>query len=113
MIINSRIPEPDWSEPPVRRINRDGDETWHVGFYLHRLDGPAIIKQGGQYKAWWVYGRRHRIDGPALIDGSHKFWYVNDQHITKDVNLWLSRNRFKLPMSARARTLFALTFGGR
>jgi len=41
----------------------------------HRLDGPAIEKDG--HKAWYEDGMRHRVDGPAIewLDG-RRSWYI-------------------------------------
>jgi hypothetical protein len=44
---------------------------------LHRLDGPAINREGG-HKQWWVDGKRHRLGGPAVeYSTGTKEWYVN------------------------------------
>lgn len=45
--------------PLERRVyNREG--------LLHCLDGPAVELENG-YKAWYKEGKLHRIGGPALI----------------------------------------------
>ena len=31
----------------------------------HRLDGPAVVRAGGQ-REWWRHGKKHRADGPAV-----------------------------------------------
>jgi hypothetical protein len=48
---------------------------------LHNLDGPAIIN--GNYKYWYINGKKHREDGPAIIrkdleDNTLKLeWWLN------------------------------------
>ena len=34
---------------------------------LHKEDGPALYKDGGNEQEWWYNGKRHREDGPAVI----------------------------------------------
>lgn len=46
------------------------------GRTTHRVDGPAIICDGGT-KYWLQYGMRHRLDGPAIIyaNGGTAYYY--------------------------------------
>ncbi|MDP2696082.1 MAG: hypothetical protein Q8O87_02405, partial [bacterium] len=51
---------------------------------LHREDGPAIERVGGD-KDWFINGKRHREDGPAVeyADGT-KHWYINGKSHRED-----------------------------
>jgi len=50
----------------------NGDKEWYLNDKLHRTDGPAIEWAGD--KEWWL----HRVDGPAVIGaGGSKFWHLN------------------------------------
>lgn len=49
---------------------------------IHNLNGPAVIKDNGRRKEWWVNGILHRENAPAIIvkssDGSFlQEWWVN------------------------------------
>ena len=51
------------------KVNEDGE--------IHRLDGPAIIREDGTME-WWKNGILHREDGPAIIyPNGNMEWYSN------------------------------------
>ena len=35
-----------------------GTKFWYFHGNRHRLDGPAVEWYGGEFKEWWVYGKR-------------------------------------------------------
>lgn len=59
---------------------------------LHCDFGPAIIRDNGGYKEWWVNGKLHRTDGPAkygsLVNGCTQTnieeWYQNGERHRDD-----------------------------
>lgn len=56
-------------------VVEDGNGTirWLFNGFLHREDGPALIRKNG-LQAWLVSGAYHRKDGPAIEWGSlHDF----------------------------------------
>ena len=73
--------------PAIIRV--DGTKKWYINGIRHREDGPAYIGADG-HQVWWVNDELHREDGPARIwaDGSHE-WWVNSKAITDQVNKWL------------------------
>jgi len=44
------------------------------------IDNEEIVKQIDGYKAWYNHGVLHRLDGPAVIrnDGTEYFYYDGD-----------------------------------
>jgi hypothetical protein len=57
----------------------DGSKEWWQNGYLHRLDGPAVIKADGTQK-WCEDGYLHRIGEPAVIHANGQVeWWLNDK----------------------------------
>jgi hypothetical protein len=57
----------------------DGIQRWYMNYFLHRLDGPAVICPNGDM-FWHINGRLHRDDGPAVIHTSgYKAYYQHDK----------------------------------
>lgn len=51
-----------------------------TGGRLHRVGGPAIEYENGEYE-WWLNGKRHRLDGPAVNGLSGvKIWYKHGNY---------------------------------
>ena len=88
---------------PLHRLNgpawirEDGSQAWWVGGKRHRLDGPAYFGSNG-HQSWYIEGQLHRLDGPAWIgfDGTQA-WYVEDkrldweqENIAKDIIIDMS-----------------------
>ena len=67
----------------VHRIDEDGTQRWYQNGLLHRLDGPAVIRQDGTQR-WYLNGQRHRLDGPAVIYAGSHFWCQNDRYHRTD-----------------------------
>lgn len=57
----------------------DGDQMYyhpHYKWVLHRVDGPALVKNGS--KVWYRNGKLHRVDGPGKERASgYRAWYIN------------------------------------
>ena len=95
-------------------IHADGSEIWYINGKRHREDGPAVNFTDG-YKEWVINGKIHRIDGPAVIYPNNAYYeyYLNGNHITRQVNKWLKRKRYKQtsePWSQSMVSEFLLTF---
>ncbi len=60
---------------------REGIEWKDENNWLHRDDGPALIKVDGA-QHWYQHGTRHRDDGPAVIeaDGTQEWWQHGEYH---------------------------------
>ena len=88
-----------------------GDKVWYKNGEIHREDGPAVIESNGD-KEWWVNDKQHRLDGPAVTwkDG-FKIWYINDKELNKDeVENWIRNNNINLK-TKKGQSLFMLKFG--
>ncbi len=60
-------------------IKPDGTQYWYQHGKLHRDGGPAEIWHSGVQK-WWQHGEQHRDDGPAVVfPNGTRFWYQHDQ----------------------------------
>ena len=60
------------------------EEYYNKEGQLHRVDGPAVIRENGT-QIWYINGQRHRTDGPAYIrQKGTKIWYFNDNMHRKD-----------------------------
>jgi hypothetical protein len=68
----------------ICKIDVFDTKRWFEEFFLHRLDGPAVICSNGAQE-WWVHGKRHRLDGPA-IEGfkGYKEWYIHGVQLSKE-----------------------------
>jgi hypothetical protein len=68
------------TEQPVRSITPFGDITWHLHGRFHRIEGPAVERNGTQY--WYLHGKLHRDGGPAAIyiDGNKRWYRHNRLH---------------------------------
>ena len=99
-----------------RSINRIGDEErvlkefqiWrNDGGFLHRDDGPAVIRirDGAEY--WYYNGLMHRIYGPAFSNGDKtEFgWYIAGKEYTFED--WCRRTE----RTEEEVTLFKLKYG--
>lgn len=53
--------------------------SFNIGNHYFKLNGPAIIRDGGT-KEWLVNGILHNSNGPAAIysDGSSEWWVNNE-----------------------------------
>lgn len=88
----------------------DGQQEYWIYGNRHRTDGPAIIHPNG-HKEYWVNGKLHRSDGPAIIrPGLRHEWFINGVDITRDVRIWLSDTRYKLPLIGQNLVEFKLKF---
>jgi hypothetical protein len=54
----------------------DGEYEWWLNGNRHRLDGPAVNRLSG-VKLWYKHGNYHRIGGPAYKTSGDKKWYVD------------------------------------
>ena len=68
--------------PAVERWG--GDKHWYLNGDLHREDGPAMEYADGN-KHWYLNGDLHREDGPAIewVNG-RKEWYLNGECMTEE-----------------------------
>jgi hypothetical protein len=58
-------------------VNRgERGEIWRLRGQLHRLSGPALSDDQGNW-SWFHYGDRHRIGGPAMYEFGHYSWWQN------------------------------------
>ena len=67
-------------KPAVQWDN--GDEEWWYLDKLHRVDGPAIYYNNGEFREYWCHGKLHREDGPAIIGGDSYFWFWNGEPVS-------------------------------
>jgi hypothetical protein len=76
----------------------DGAWTWFLDDKIHRVDGPAVIRDAGT-KEWYINGMRHRADGAAIeYSNGLRSWYFNGnlhriggpaiEMIHEDAKLW-------------------------
>jgi hypothetical protein len=56
-------------------IKVDGTQEWYQHGELHREDGPAIVELDG-WQSWYQHNKLHRDDGPAMVMNSgEQYWY--------------------------------------
>ena len=65
-------------------IKVDGTQEWYQHGELHREDGPAVIEADGR-QYWYWHGKPHREDGPAWITPSgDQYWYWRGKAVTEE-----------------------------
>jgi hypothetical protein len=76
------LSESFWLDKKLHRLNgpalvKDGSKYWYLNGELHRIDDPAIERADGT-KRWYVNGKEHREDGPAVefANGCYE-WHLN------------------------------------
>ena len=60
------------------RVYSDGAKLWFQNEQLHRVDGPAMEWNNGNYK-WYQEGKLHRVGGPAVVTDRYEGWYQNNE----------------------------------
>ena len=71
----------------------------------------AEARQRGE-KQWYLNDKLHRLDGPAVeySDGT-KLWWVNGNHIDKEITKWANENDIDLGnLSVDDKLLIKLTW---
>jgi len=54
----------------------------------------------------------HRLDGPALINSiGNNLWYVNNKDITNEVEEWMKEQNTTYPFDEPTQMLFLMKFG--
>ena len=68
----------------------NGDTHWYQNRVLHRLDGPAVVRDNGT-KLWYVNNKVHRLDGPAVEHfNGKKEWWINGKEYSSEEE-WLTQ----------------------
>ncbi len=50
---------------------------------FHRDNGASVISYSDNVQAWYNNGKLHRLDGPAIIRNNYQAWHINGEHYTK------------------------------
>jgi len=62
----------------------NGDKIWSKDTIFHRVGGPALVMDNGDYIEYKRYGERHRIEGAAVQWSNHKeYWQFGEKHRVK------------------------------
>lgn len=67
------------------RVDGEGTTRYYgPDGYLHREDGPAVIRRDGSYSYCWR-GLLHRLDGPAVrFSDGMLLWYLNGRSYSEE-----------------------------
>lgn len=66
----------------VRSKDCHGVTEHRLNGKLHRLDGPAVERPGGDFE-WFAEGQRHCLTGPALKSGDMELYFIDGTEIPK------------------------------
>ena len=73
----------DFKEYTVREF-ANGSIHWFFNGRLHRENGPAVERWGGD-KLWYLNGKVHREDGPAIeYDNGKKEWWRHGCYMSEE-----------------------------
>lgn len=73
-------------------IRKNGTTEWINHGWLHRKGGPARTRANGDQE-WWTHGQLHRTDGPAVEESNgHKEWWIYGRQLDQ-LEFWILTNK--------------------
>lgn len=82
--------------------------TWAQAKHYEITGKVKINTPVDMFDGYFLNGLLHRTNGPAY---GRKYWYINDENITSEVNKWRKEYGFKkLPLTKGQEMLFKLRF---
>ena len=71
----------------------------------------GIIEWNTGIISYYLNGFYHREDGPAVTHPNGNMYYLNNNHITKEVKDWIIENNIPKVWDNSHKLIFKLTFG--